>query len=368
MTELDRTSLRRHPERARPDAVRAILDEALVVHVGVSTPEGPLVLPMAFGRRDDTLYLHGAVANGLLRQPGPVCVTATLLDGLVLARSAFAHSMNYRSAVLFGELRLVEDADEKRRAFDVIVDHTLPGRSLEARPATDAELRATRVLALDLRQTSAKVRDGGPSPDVSSPATWTGVLPLRTAVGRPAPAEAHPPTDAVRAAVLRRLPRLERRAEHGGFTVDPDPARLDLPKVLAWLRDESYWAQALTEARLLDSLVGSYVVGAYADDGAQVAVARVVSDGITLAWLGDVFVDAAWRGRGVGRAIVAFLLEHPRFGAVRKWLLGTADAQAFYRPFGFEPAPAGRYLARPGVAPLFDVLAGPVAAATRGND
>ena len=125
----ERTALRRHPERGRYDeaTVHAILDEALVAHVGVAAAGGPLVLPMAFGRVEATLYLHGAVGNALLRaaEHQPVCVTVTLLDGLVLARSAFHHSMNFRSVTVFGAARRVVDEGEQRLALDAIVDLSL---------------------------------------------------------------------------------------------------------------------------------------------------------------------------------------------------------------------------------------------------
>src|SRR5690606_5796393 len=114
-----------------------ILDEAYLAHVGITTERGPLVLPMTYGRIDDHLYLHGAVGNGLLRGSSgvDVCVTVTLLDGLVLARSAFHHSMNYRSLVIFGRAEKVDDEAEKLEAFDAVVDQMVPGRSREARPS-----------------------------------------------------------------------------------------------------------------------------------------------------------------------------------------------------------------------------------------
>src|SRR5438309_1875987 len=162
----ERTRVRRLPDRGAYDreTVHAILDEALVAHVGLSTPNGPVVLPLTFARVDETVYFHGAVANHLLRTAKggtEVCFTATLLDGLVLAKSAFHHSMNYRCVVAMGEARVVEDADEKRTALDAIVDRVAPDRSKEARPPNDSELRSTLVLALPLVEDSAKTRNGG---------------------------------------------------------------------------------------------------------------------------------------------------------------------------------------------------------------
>ncbi len=187
----DRTRLRRYAERGRFDreTVHAIIDEAYVAHVGFVVDGGPRVLPMTYGRIGDVLYLHGAVGNAMLRavDGAEVCVTITLLDGLVLARSAFHHSMNHRSVVVFGRGRKVDDPDEKRRAFDAIVDHVLPGRATTARPTNDAELRTTLVIAVPLDEASAKVRTGGPvddDEDLDLP-VWAGVVPVATVAAAP---------------------------------------------------------------------------------------------------------------------------------------------------------------------------------------
>ena len=186
-----RTTLRRHTERGRFDrsTVHAILDEAYLAHVGFVVDGEPRVLPMTYGRDGDVLYLHGAVGNAMLRAcaGAQVCVTVTLLDGLVLARSAFHHSMNYRSVVLLGEAAKVEDDTEKRRAFDVMVDHVLHGRTATARPPDDSELRSTLVLRLPIEEASAKVRAGGPidaDGDLELP-VWAGVIPLRLVPAEP---------------------------------------------------------------------------------------------------------------------------------------------------------------------------------------
>ncbi len=188
-----RTRVRRLGQRGRYDeaTVHGILDDGIVAHVGVVTEHGPLVLPTAYARLGRTLYLHGAAGNALLRagEGAPVCATVTLIDGLVLAKSAFHHSMNYRSVVVFAAGRHVEDEDERRRALDAIVEHIVPGRASEARPPNPSELRATRVLALDLGETSAKVRTGPPVDDEADadwPA-WTGVIPLTQVRGTPVP-------------------------------------------------------------------------------------------------------------------------------------------------------------------------------------
>lgn len=187
----DRTRVRRHAERGRYDeaTVHGILADGIVAHVGVATDHGPVVLPMAYGRIGDTLYLHGAAGNALLKAAdgAPMCVTVTLLDGLVLARSAFSHSMNHRSVVVYGTGRAVTATEEQRRALDAIVDHTVPGRSTQARPPTSEELRKTRVLAIRLDECSAKVRTGGPldADDDLDLDVWAGVVPITTVRGRP---------------------------------------------------------------------------------------------------------------------------------------------------------------------------------------
>jgi nitroimidazol reductase NimA-like FMN-containing flavoprotein (pyridoxamine 5'-phosphate oxidase superfamily) len=191
LTPTDRTTVRRLAERGRSDlaTVREVIDEAYIAHVGFVVDGQPRVLPMTYGRDGDVLYLHGAVGNAMLRAAtdAEVCVTITLLDGLVLARSAFHHSMNYRSVVLFGTATKVVDEAEKRRAFDAIVEHVLPGRSAVARPTNDSELRATLVLRLPIEEGSAKVRTGGPKDDeedVGLP-VWAGVVPLRLTPSAP---------------------------------------------------------------------------------------------------------------------------------------------------------------------------------------
>jgi nitroimidazol reductase NimA-like FMN-containing flavoprotein (pyridoxamine 5'-phosphate oxidase superfamily) len=192
----DRTSLRRHPERARVEraVVDAILDEALIAHVGVDSDrgDGPVVLPMAFCRVGDQLYLHGATANHLLRSAvdhGAMCVTVSILDGLVLSRSWFHHSMNFRSVVVFGRPRIVTDDEEKVVAARALVDRMAPDRAAYSRPPTPAELKATLFLAVTVDEASAKVRTGPPveEPDDLALEFWGGVMPVRTTFGPPEP-------------------------------------------------------------------------------------------------------------------------------------------------------------------------------------
>ena len=188
--QTERTTVRRLPSRGAYDAatIHSILDEALLCHVGFVVDGQPVVIPTIHTRIGETLYFHGSQASRMLRnlrEGVAACVTVTLLDGLVLARSAFHHSMNYRSAVIFGTAREVTDDDEKRRVLDALVEHVVRGRSAEARPATDRELRGTMVLSLPIVEASAKIRTGGPVDDVEDYALpiWAGVLPLALTPG-----------------------------------------------------------------------------------------------------------------------------------------------------------------------------------------
>jgi nitroimidazol reductase NimA-like FMN-containing flavoprotein (pyridoxamine 5'-phosphate oxidase superfamily) len=208
----ERARVRRHPERADYDraTAHAIFDEALFCHVGLVRDGQPVVLPTLHARDGDVIYLHGSPAAGFVRdlnKGAPVCVTATLLDGLVLARSAMHHSLNYRSVVVHGQARPVTDEAVKRRAFERLVEHVVPGRWPTLRPVTADELRKTAVLAVDLDEasTSAKVRTGPsvePDDDLAFP-VWAGVLPLSTmaVAGPPVPDAALPPGLAVPAAI-----------------------------------------------------------------------------------------------------------------------------------------------------------------------
>jgi len=188
----DRTTLRRKPDRGAYDAatIHPILDEALLCHLGFAVEGQPYVIPTIHARVGDQLYVHGAVANRMLRViagGAPCCVTVTLLDGLVLARSAFHHSMNFRSVVVLGTASEVIETAEKEAAFEAIVEKVVRGRSAECRPASDVELRTTKVLRLPLAEASAKVRTGPPideEEDYGLP-WWAGVIPLRLVPGEP---------------------------------------------------------------------------------------------------------------------------------------------------------------------------------------
>ncbi|MFJ9341757.1 pyridoxamine 5'-phosphate oxidase family protein [Streptomyces sp. NPDC101733] len=191
------------PSRARQRAhydhetVHSILDQAYVCHLGFIRDGAPVVLPTLFGRVGETLYVHGSTGSRPLlgartTDPGlPVCLTVTHVDGLVLARSAFHHSMNYRSVVVHGTAYQVTDEAECRLALDALVDHVVPGRSADSRPADAKELAATAVIRLDLNEVSAKVRTGGPNDDAEDLGLpfWAGVVPVAPAYGTPVPAQ-----------------------------------------------------------------------------------------------------------------------------------------------------------------------------------
>jgi uncharacterized protein len=195
-----RTTLRRHRERGQADrtALYEVLDAGLICHLGVVADGAPVVLPTAYGRDGDTLYLHGSSANGafLMADGQRICVTVTHMDGLVAARSVFSHSMNYRSAVIFGTAAIVKDEDERWQALRLITDHLIPGRWAAARQPTTKEMAATAVLSVPLTEASVKVRTGMPKdePEDYDLDVWAGVLPISVTFGSPEP-DPHMPAE-----------------------------------------------------------------------------------------------------------------------------------------------------------------------------
>ncbi|MFE6523442.1 pyridoxamine 5'-phosphate oxidase family protein [Streptomyces sp. NPDC057794] len=196
-TPTDRTVPTRSADRASYDRelVHAILDETYVCHLGFVRDGAPVVLPTLYARVGEVLYVHGSTGSRPLRAAGqadpglPVCLTVTHVDGLVLARSAFHHSINYRSVMVHGVARDVTDPEEKRRALDALVDHVVPGRSADSRPADKKELAATAVLRLELDEVSAKLRTGGVNDEPKDLALphWAGVVPVHRTYGTPVP-------------------------------------------------------------------------------------------------------------------------------------------------------------------------------------
>ncbi|RFU83787.1 pyridoxamine 5'-phosphate oxidase family protein [Streptomyces triticagri] len=195
----DRTKPTRGRDRADYDRtlVHSILDSAYVCHLGFVRDGAPVVLPTLYARVDERLYVHGSTGSRPLRMAGqadpglPVCVTVTHVDGLVIAKSAFHHSLNYRSVVVHGTAHQVTDREEQLAALDALVEHAIPGRSADCRPVNAKELAATAVLSVDLREVSAKLRTGGPTidPDEAPLPYWAGVVPVQQTQGAPIPAD-----------------------------------------------------------------------------------------------------------------------------------------------------------------------------------
>jgi nitroimidazol reductase NimA-like FMN-containing flavoprotein (pyridoxamine 5'-phosphate oxidase superfamily) len=190
--QTERTTLKRLPKRAvyERELINAILDEGFICHVGFVVDGQPFVIPTGYARVADKLYIHGSQASRMLRTVGQgidVCVTVTLIDGLVLARSAFHHSMNYRSVVVLGQAVMVEDESEKLAALRAFSEHVVPGRWDDVREPNEQELKATTVLSLALAEASAKVRTGPPLDDEEDYAlpVWAGVIPLRLLADAP---------------------------------------------------------------------------------------------------------------------------------------------------------------------------------------
>ncbi len=194
LKKTDRTTISRHEERGSYDreVAYSILDEGLVAHVGLDTGDGVMVIPMTYARLGDELMLHGAVASRWLssfEKGRPISVCVTILDGLVLAQSAFSHSMNYRSVVAFGEASVITDPQKKGAAFKALLDHLIPGRWDDSRQPDKKEAEATTMLAMPLDEASVKIRSGPPkdaAKDLELP-YWTGVIPLRLTSGAAIP-------------------------------------------------------------------------------------------------------------------------------------------------------------------------------------
>lgn len=193
LTVTGKTKLRRIPKRGSYDVqtIYEILDEGFIAHVGFAAANGQtFVIPTGYARRGNEMLIHGSAASRMMRalsEEIEICATVTLIDGLVLARSAFHHSMNYRSVVVFGAAKIIKDENEKMESLRSFTEHIVPGRWREVRPPNANELRATTVLSLPLNEASAKIRTGNPVDDAEDYAmnVWAGVLPLKMTAGRP---------------------------------------------------------------------------------------------------------------------------------------------------------------------------------------
>lgn len=353
-----RTAHRRRAARGSHERalIESILDEALVCQVAVSLADGPRVLPTAHVRLGAFVYLHGARGNhllGALAAGVDACLSATLLDGLVFSREAFHHSMNYRSVVLFGRGEEVREGDEKRAALRALVERMAPGRWDEVVQPSAEQLAATLVVRFPIVEGSAKVRSGPPRdpPELAALDIWAGELPLHYAAAAPRSDRLDglplAPGSAVRARALDLGQRAPRDVRVGELLISSDPARIDVGLVHRFLAQESYWARGVSEQALRASLRESVCFGLYRG-GAQLGFARVVTDFARFAYLADVFVVPEARGRGLGKLLVAHVLEHAELRGVERWLLGTADAHGLYARFGFSPLPEGRYMVRRG--------------------
>jgi nitroimidazol reductase NimA-like FMN-containing flavoprotein (pyridoxamine 5'-phosphate oxidase superfamily)/GNAT superfamily N-acetyltransferase len=353
-----RTTVKRKPDRGSHERalIHAIIDEALICQVGFTIDGVPFVLPTAHARIGDALYLHGARVNRMLHalcdgRESAVCFT--LLDGLVFSRTAFHHSMNYRSVLLLARGSEVTNLDEKRRALHALVEHVAQGRMQEVAVPSETELRGTLVVRLPIVEASAKLRTGPPIDSASELELphCAGVLPLGLRAGAFERAPNLAPSIMVSSAITtaaqaRSKPELvphEWRREE--LVISTDRSRLDRAFVHRFLSDEAYWALGLTEARFARGLEHSLCFGMYRGT-TQLAFARVVSDFSRFAYLADVFVREDERGKKLGSWLIECVLAHPELSHITRWLLGTRDAHGLYERFGFRRAPPDRYMVR----------------------
>ena len=342
------------------DLVNSILDRSLVCHVGVMVDGAPRVLPTLHARLGNSVFIHGAASNKMIRTAAEgveVCITATLIDGLVMARSAFHHSVNYRSVVIFGTAMEVTDPERKLAAMRALVEHIGPGQWERIRRPNPKELAATSILELPITEASAKVRTDGVVDDEEDYALpiWAGVIPLRTDALTPIPDPHLMPNIPMPPNISEYVPPDSRVASAhdgvpwartvDGFLISTDIARLDLDVIHSFLA-HSYWAEGVAREVVARSIANSLCFGIY-DGVRQVGFARVISDYATFAYLADVFVLESHRGRGLAKALMGTIMSHPHLQGLRRFTLGTADAHGLYRQFGFaEPRYPERQMER----------------------
>ena len=352
MRRTPRTTVKRMYKRGTyyRDVIHAILDRALVCHVGFVSGGAPSVLPTLHARIGDRLYLHGSAASHMLRTAAAgaeICVTVTMIDGLVLARSAFHHSVNYRSAVIFGRATRVEDRATKVAAMRALVEHVAPGRWAGTRAPNDDEIARTLILELPITEASAKIRTGGPIDDETDYALphWAGVIALTLTASAPVADPKLEPSIPIPPHVFeyrtpdQRAPGLAHdgapfEQRYGEFLITTDTSRLDLSGTHRFL-SRSYWAADIPREVVARALNNSLCFGLY-DGEKQIGMARVISDYATFAYVADMFVLEQYRGRGLSKALMTAAMSHPHLQGLRRWTLATRDAHGLYRKFGFD--------------------------------
>lgn len=305
-----RSTVKRVPKRGHYDAatVHAVLDAGRVCHVGFCVEQQPFVIPTAYGRDGDVLYLHGAVTSRLmvqLQQGVPACVAVTHLDGIVLARSLFHHSLNYRSVVAFGTARLVESEEERERALTVISEQMLRGRWAEARGPNAKENKATTVLALAIEEATAKVRTGGPADDAEDYELpiWAGVLPMRQSYGVPVPDERLAVGMSAAASVLA--------AVQSGEAVLALPALPPVPR---------------PEAGSFAPFYAGYIGQVEGRDAAQVLAAGLVTTPLLLSQVPAALHDHAYApGKWTVKELLLHLIDTERIMAYRLLRISRGD-------------------------------------------
>ncbi len=385
LKKTERTAIRRMAKRARyeREAVYAILDRAMVAHVGFIADGAPVVLPTLHARIADRLFIHGSAANHMLNTTADgaaeICVTVTMIDGLVLARSARHQSVNYRSAVIFGRARRLEDRARKIAALRALVEHIAPGRWNSVRQPNEKETATTLVLELPIDEASAKIRTGEALDDEADYAlpVWAGVIPLKmTARSEIADARLDPkiappphvseyrtPDERVRGSARAHDGEpFERRA--GEFLISTDVSLLDLNVIHQFLA-HAYWSENIPRPTVARAIRESLCFGIY-DGEAQIGMARVISDYATFAYVADVFILEQYRGRGLSKALMSAVMAHPNLQGLRRWTLGTRDAHGLYRKFGFTEPPAPERLMERFDPEVYRRAAGARAAATGG--
>jgi uncharacterized protein len=344
-----RTTLKRLPKRGvfERESIYAILDKAFICHVGFVTDTGPVVIPTGYGRSGDNLFIHGSAASRMLRtlaKSVEVCVTVTILDGLVLARSAFHHSMNYRSVVIFGAASAVEDIDEKLRALRAISDNIIPRRWDDVREPSEQELRKTLVLRLPLKEASAKIRTGPPLDDELDYELpiWAGEIPLRVLAQSPVPdprlGSAIEVPAYIKTYLKTRNAEVIRRAEDRDALAIASVLEMSFIEYRDLYTDEGFAATVISEDKV-KARMSEGPVWVAVEQAKIIGTVAAISKGEALHVRGMGIVPAA-RGKGIGRLLLNQVQAFARTHGYKKITLNTTPflcrAIALYRSFGFE--------------------------------